>query len=237
MPSELPKKPQPPVARRTLGMLDALIGGPAAPDQPGRNPKGRSVLLAHALAQRENRLVHEKLEAASRLNKKSDRDDATPDTRPAPRAVALDRDRPAATTRPVSAKPAAPTRPAAAERPSLDAMIVKALGASARGHVKDGAFDRQAALADLIARTQTRLNGGGKPEPEASRAPAPRTAAARPPVVLPAELRGDREAMIAAAMRTHRRQQDVFGELSLRQRATLRATAEAMMAKGARPAK
>ncbi|MGF1626392.1 MAG: hypothetical protein ACFCVH_16040 [Alphaproteobacteria bacterium] len=213
MPSDTPKKPQPARpgtpggARNPLAMIDALIGAPAGA-KPERKPKGRSVLLAHALAQRENRLMAEKRAAASKLN-----------AEPAP---------PASPPSQLAAKP--PARPAAAapapERPGLDAMIVKALGASARGHVRDGAFDRQGALADLIARTQNRLGTAETPTPEAGSArslPVP-------------EPRGDREAMIAAAIRTHREQQAVFDELSLRQRATLRATAEAMVAKGAKRA-
>ena len=98
-------------------------------------------------------------------------------------------------------------------------MIVKALGASARSHVRNGTLDRESALADLIARTQSRLATAPQARPAPAPAPAPK---------------GDREAVIAAAIRTHRERQQVFGELSLRQRATLRATAEAMVAKAGR---
>lgn len=199
MPSDAQKK-------TPLDMIDALIGAPAA---RGQKPKGRSVLMAHALAQRENRMAAEKRAAASRL--------AVPENTPT--AGKQPQPGPAATARPAPGKPA-PGRPApgkpAPERPGLDAMIVKALGASARGHVRNGSFDRQAALADLIARTQSRLG----------------TAGALQPVAAPAgdgRRDGDRESAIAAAMRTHRERQEVFDELSLRQRATLRATAEAIV--------
>ena len=217
MSSDTPKKSPPGVSTKTptktpLGMIDALIGPPAA--KPGKKPKGRSVLLAHALAQRENRLIAEKRAAASRL--------AEPEAKPAASAQSAAA-RPAV-VKPAVGKPATPARPAAGkpvpERPSLDAMIVKALGASAHGHVRDGAFDRQGALADLIARTQTRLGTAGRAPAPAPTAPAP-------------VARGDREQMIAVAMRTHREQQQVFDELSARQRATLRATAEAMVTKRA----
>jgi hypothetical protein len=212
MSSDTPKKSPP---RTPLGMIDALIGQPAA--KPAKKPKGRSVLLAHALAQRENRLIAEKRAAASRL--------AEPESKPA--ASAQSAAVTSTASKPPVTKPAAPARPAGKpvpERPSLDAMIVKALGASAHGHVRNGAFDRQSALADLIARTQTRLGTAGR-----TPAPVPAPAPAAPARVA----RGDREQMIAVAMRTHREQQQVFDELSARQRATLRATAEAMVAKRA----
>jgi hypothetical protein len=219
MSSDTPKKSPPRTLGSPLGMIDALIGQPAA--KPAKKPKGRSVLLAHALAQRENRLIAEKRAAASRL--------AEPEPKPAAPAQPVAAS--SAAMKPAG-KPVARDKPAGKpvpERPSLDAMIVKALGASAHGHVHNGAWDRQGALADLIARTQSRLGTAG-------RAPAPASApaaAAPAPAASVRAARGDREQMIAAAMRTHREQQQVFGELSDRQRATLRATAEAMVAKRA----
>jgi len=224
MPSDAPKKSQnlragalKGPAKDPLAIIDTLIGSPAE-GKPGRKPKGRLVLLAHAHAQRENRLIAEKRAAASKLNAKSEQPASPPATASAPV-------RPEGRTevRPEAARQAP-------ERAGLDAVIVKALGASARGHVRDGAFDRESALTDLIARTQTRLGTAGKAPPAA----APAQPAAPTQLPLPVfEPRGDRESMIAAAIRTHRERQAVFDELSLRQRATLRATAEALVAKSA----
>ena len=112
-------------------------------------------------------------------------------------------------------------------------MIVKALGPSAHGHVRNGALDRESALTDLIARTQSRLNAHDEPTPAASAAVGPTTRTPEPPESKPEPTRPlptgkDREAMIAAAMQTHREQQAVFDGLSLRDRVCLRATAEAI---------
>lgn len=216
MPSD-PTRKQPASGRASaLDMIDSLIG---TPEKPAKKTKGRSVLLAHAMAQRENRMRAEKRAAASRMSE------------PSKPAAEASRTANATGARPLpAARPDAPQRRAAApdrapaERTGLDAMIVKALGPSARGYVRGGALDRESALTDLIARTQDRLNNGTGTEAPA-RQPAP--VATQQPAA-----GGDREAIIAAAMRTHRDRQAVFDELSLRQRATLRATAEAMVAKG-----
>ncbi|MEZ5668395.1 MAG: hypothetical protein R3F55_13335 [Alphaproteobacteria bacterium] len=170
-----------------------------------RKPRGRAVLLAHAMAQRENRLFAERRAAPDRSGEDAEHE-AAADRRAAP-------------------GPVRQPRRDAAERPApsgLDAMIAKALGPDARGHVKGGAFDRESALTDLIARTQSRLAAGTAAE---SRRPAP--TAAPEPAMPPAGR--EREAMIAAAMRMHRSQQTVFDGLSLRDRARLRATAEALL--------
>ena len=218
MPSD-PTRKQPASSRASaLDMIDTLIG---TPDKPEKKTKGRSVLLAHAMAQRENRMRAEKRAAASRLSEPSKPAADSGRTADATAARPAPADRPDAPQRRTSAPDRAP-----AERTGLDAMIVKALGPSARGYVRGGALDREGALTDLIARTQDRLNSGAAPEAPA-RQPAPAPAAPPQP-----DAGGDREAIIAAAMRTHRDRQAVFDELSLRQRATLRATAEAMVAKG-----
>lgn len=220
MPSD-PTRKQPASSRASaLDMIDSLIG---APDKPAKKTKGRSVLLAHAMAQRENRIRAEKRAAASRLGEPSK------PAAEASRAANATAARPAPAVRPDAAprRAAAPDK-APAERTGLDAMIVKALGPSARGYVRGGALDREGALTDLIARTQDRLNSGAAPEAPA-RQPSPTPA---PTVPSQPAAGSEREAIIAAAMRTHRDRQAVFDELSLRQRATLRATAEAMVAKG-----
>lgn len=225
--------------KNPLDMIDALIGGSGDDAKQPRKAKGRSVLLAHAMAQRENRMKAEKRAAATRLNGGADDEhQARKDTPKAQangsggqaRAESRGRapvERPASSAaKPPVEKPldrrAEPARKPASST-SLDAMIVKALGTAAHDHVKGGAFNRESALTDLIARTQDRLSSGGEPErlADISAPPAPHSPVAR----------GDRESMIAEAMRTHREQQAVFGELSLRQRATLRATAEAMVQK------
>lgn len=225
--------------KNPLDMIDALIGGSGDDARQPRKVKGRSVLLVHAMAQRENRMKAEKRAAATRLN--GGEDDEQPTRKDTPKAQATASGRHTDTgsrgRAPVQRQASAAARPAVetpqgrrveparklASPTSLDAMIVKALGTAAHDHVRDGSFDRESALTDLIARTQDRLSTDGEPDRLADMSASP---ARHSPVP-----RGDRESMIAEAMRTHREQQAVFGELSLRQRATLRATAEAMVQK------
>lgn len=203
---------------------------PGAPESV--RVRGRSALLAHAMAQRENRLSLERRDAKSRLEERSSREEAgsgaDPETererppsapRPAPPAssvAGLNRPKPKHAL--IAEALAARTPPA---KPSgLDAMVAEALGKTASRHQHDGGFDREAALTDLIARNQVRLGTAG---PGVADSPAP------PSEDRPRTKNQDREAAIAAAMRTHRERQGVFEDLTVRQRATLRAAAEAMV--------